>query len=113
MFDLSKINNDSYVAGFIYKTKEFDLTFFSEEDRQKIRIVHQKCAFANPALECQLITQPPIVQQVVEILVEPEVIAEPVVEEVLAIEPVIEVTPEVLEILPEIKPAVAVKKSKK
>ena len=109
MFDLSKINNDSYVAGFIYKAKEFDLTFFSEEDRQKIRIVHQKCAFANPALECQLITQPPIVQPIVE----PAVIAEPVVEEVQVVEPIIEATQEVLEVVPEIKPAVVAKKSKK
>ena len=95
MFDISKINNDSYVADFIYKTKEFDLTFFSEEDKQKVRIVYQKCQFINTALECQLITQPPfvppVVETVVEPVIEPVVITAPVVEEVQAIEPIIEV----------------------
>lgn len=89
MFDLSKINNQSYVQDFIYKNDSLDVTFFSEEDKEKIRQAYGKCLFVNPSVSFVIINQP-IIETV---LVEPEV---PEVPEVPVVIVTPEVTPEVI-----------------
>lgn len=106
MFDLSKINNQSYVQDFIYKNDSLDVTFFSEEDKEKIRQAYGKCLFVNPSVSFVIINQP-IIETV---LVEPEV---PVVIVTPEVTPEVIVEPTIVEEIKEEPIKLPVKKSRK
>lgn len=109
MFDLSKINNQSYVQDFIYKNDSLDVTFFSEEDKEKIRQAYGKCLFVNPSVSFVIINQP-IIETV---LVESEVPEVPVVIVTPEVTPEVIVEPTIVEEIKEEPIKLPVKKSRK